>query len=87
MTHDHFVRELAPLVRAALALGPLNVSGLHRDLRQRTRLRIPPRHLLVSYCAQLPDVQVHRAVDHQACRISAQLHLVDDRHIPQAVHS
>ena len=81
------MRELAPLVRAALAFGPLNVSGLHRDLRQRTRLRIPPRHLLVSYCAQLPDVQIDRTVDHHACRISAQLHLVDNGHIPPAVHS
>ena len=77
MTEATFVHELAPLVRAALAGGPLNVTDLHRQLRQSTHLRVPPRHLLVDYCARLHDVEIGRAVDHQACRISARIQLVD----------
>jgi len=87
VTQDTFVRELAPLVRAALASGPLNVADLHQHLRQSTRLRVPPRHLLVTYGAELPEVQIDCAVDHQACRISAQIHLVDSTPPSEAVQS
>ena len=76
MTQDTFLHELAPLVRAALAGGPLNVTDLHRELRQSTPLRVPPRHLLVDRCAQLHDVAIDRVVDHRACRISARIQLV-----------
>lgn len=86
MTQDRFIRELAPLVHAALATGPLTVSALHQHLRQLAR-RIPPRHLLATHCAQLPDVRIDRAVDHQACRISARIQLVDHTLHPVGVQS